>query len=161
MIMPDVRYSVMVLPKRASSILLQSFTNDEGGIIWDGFGCFYKLGDNPLKVALQVFSNNFKSGLDSRSLHQTADLNYFINKPDGLVDLRISVYFADTDDELAVTGQMDWFDQDDVPYNHMHPATAKWLPIILVKPAELLTATVKAEQPGHHTTGKVTSFVVN
>jgi hypothetical protein len=149
----------MVLPMHNDTILLQSFTDDMGGVIWDGFGSFYAPTDTPLATAIEVFSDIFKLTPSADSLHEAASLNYFIRKSTGLVDLHITVYFADADDKLVITGQMTWFNQNEIPYKQMHPATGKWLPIVL-KSSEPVDATIKVEQLGDHTTGKVTAFVV-
>lgn len=158
--MPDKRYSVMVLPRDNDSVLLQSFTDDAGAITWDGFGSFYTANDQPLETALKVSLDNFGATINPASLHERAKLRYLINKSSGLVDLHITIYFADVSPNHQTAQQTHWFDQGGIPYAHMHPATGKWLPIIL-EGSKQLTATIKVEQPGDHTTGEVTDFIVD
>lgn len=155
--MPDVRYSVMILPRRSDgSILLQSWTK-EGVTTTDGFGSFYQPNENPEQIAKKELADNF--GIEA-ILTRAAQLQYFMDKPTGLVDLKITIYFADVEKTPNLQQQMHWFAPNDIPYSQMHEATGKWFPIILEKP-ELLTATIKVSQPGDHNTGKVTEFTIN
>ncbi|HSX05374.1 MAG TPA: NUDIX hydrolase [Candidatus Saccharimonadales bacterium] len=155
--MPDKRYSVMILPRRNDgSILLQTWTK-EGKTITDGFGSFFQPGDDPEQIAQHELTEQFGIKAD---LTQAAQLQYFMDKPTGLVDLKITVYFADVTGNPILQEQMHWFAPSDIPYSQMHEATGKWLPIILKMP-ELLTATIKVAQPGHHTAGKVIEFTVS
>ncbi len=55
---------------------------------------------------------------------------------------------------------MHWFTPGDVPYGQMHPATGKWLPLLLAG-RMLVEATVKVYQPGDHTKGEVTEFTID
>ena len=156
-LMPDVRYSVMILPRRSDgSILLQSWTK-ESVITTDGFGSFYQPDDDPEQTAQRELTKNF--GIEA-ALTKAAQLQYYMDKPTGLVDLKITIYFADVKEYPKLQKQMHWFAPSDIPYPQMHDATSNWLPIILEKP-ELLTATIKVSQPGDHTAGKVTEFTVN
>ena len=151
----DKRYSVMVLPRRQEgSILLQSWTKEDG-VVTDGFGSFYQAGEDSMQAASKVMA---EFGIKAQ-LVEAARLQYFMDKPTGLVDLKIVVYFADIEDDPSLQEQMHWFASDDVPYNQMHPATGKWLPLLLAGQVPL-KATIKVHQPGHHTKGKVTDFAV-
>lgn len=153
--MNDKRYSVMVLPRRSDgSILLQSWTTDEGATT-DGFGSFYQANEDPKQTAEKVLS---EFAIKAR-LNEAAKLQYFMDKPTGLVDLKITVYFADIDAEPWLQEQMHWFAADEVPYGQIHPATGKWLPLLLGGKVPLRAA-VKVHQPGHHAKGKVTEFTV-
>ncbi len=158
--MSDIRYSVMVLPRADNKILLRSFNDDEGGVHWDGFGSFYKVSNAPDATAVDVYSENFNTALSPGSLNNVADLTYFIDKPTGLVELHVTVYFADSDDDLTINAEMMWFDQTQIPYLQMDESTGKWLPIV-IKNTKLLTAMIKVEQSGDHTSGRVTDFIVN
>lgn len=152
-----VRHSVMVLPRRTDgSILLQSWTNEQGTVT-DGFGSFYQAGEDPKQTAQKVLATNF----DTKALlTEAARLQYFITKPTGLVDLKVTVYFAAVAEDLKLQETMQWFVPSDVPYARMHDATGKWLPVIL-EHSRLLVATIRVEQPGDHTKGKVTEFTVS
>ena len=155
--MSDIRYSVMALPRRKDNrILLQSWTK-ENVTITDGFGSFYHPDENPEQIAKRELAGNF--GIEA-TLTKAAELQYFMDKPTGLIDLKVTVYFADVMEDPKLQQQMCWFSPSDIPYSQMHDATGKWLPIILEKP-ELLTATIKVSQPGNHTAGKVTEFTVS
>jgi hypothetical protein len=155
--MSDERYSIMILPRRKNgNILLQTWTNDKGTIT-DGFGSFYQVDEDSQVIAQNVLTENL--GIEAE-FTKAARLQYFIDKPTGLVDLKITVYFADIEQEPSLQEQMYWFAAIDVPYVQMHPATGKWLPLILSGHTPLL-ATIKVHQPGDHTAGQVTSFVVN
>lgn len=146
----------MMLPRRPNGdILLQSWTKD-GTTTTDGFGSFYQPGDDPKQIAQKELSEKCST---RANLVEAANLQYFMDKPTGLVDLKITIYFADIAEEPILQEQMHWFAPDAIPYSQMHEATGKWLPIILKHPA-LLRATVKISQPGHHTAGKVTEFTV-
>ncbi len=155
--MPDKRYSVMVLPRRSDgNILLQTWTK-EGKTTTDGFGSFFQPGDDPEQIAQKELTEQF--GIKA-TLTQAAQLQYFMDKPTGLVDLKLTVYFADVTEDPRLQEQMHWFAPSDIPYSQMHEATGKWLPIIIEKPG-LLTATIKVSQPGDHTVGKVTEFTIS
>ncbi len=146
----------MVLPNADGKVLLQSFESN-GQTIWDGFGCFYSSGEDPKKTAQKVIFDSFKLSLDTEALVERAILKYFITKPTGLVDLEITVYFANLADASLSSNNIKWFDNLNIPYGQMHVATGKWLPIILKKP-ELLKAVVQVDQPDDHTQGTVTEF---
>ena len=153
--MNDKRYSVMVLPHRQDgSILLQTWET-ENGTVTDGFGSFYQEGEDPEQTAAKVLE---ESSIQAQ-LHKVARLQYFMDKPTGLVDLKITIYFADIEKEPALQEQMHWFAPDDIPYKQIHPATGKWLPLLLGGHIPL-KATIKVYQPGHHTKGKVTAFTI-
>jgi hypothetical protein len=155
--MPDVRYSVMVLPRRKDgNILLQTWAN-KSGTTTDGFGSFYQFDEEPMQIAQKELAEHFNV---KAKLTEAARLQYFMNKPTGLVDLKITIYFADITETPVMQEQMRWFAPSDIPYKQMHEATGKWLPIILESP-ELLTATIRVDQPGDHTVGKVTEFIIN
>ena len=156
--MPEKRYSVMVLPNANGKLLLQSFESD-GQTIWDGFGGFYVSGDDPKKTAQKVFFDSFKQSINPETLVRRAKLKYFISKPSGLVDLDISIYFANLADTSLSTKKTKWFNTSNIPYDQMHVATGKWLPLLLKKP-ELFKATIRVDQPGDHTKGIVTEFTV-
>jgi hypothetical protein len=154
--MTDKRFSIMVLPRREDgSILLQTWT-DEHGIITDGFGSFYHEHKNLLETVQKVLVEkiNIKA-----QLVKAAKLQYFIDKPSGLVDLEVTVYFADVVEEIKNSKEMHWYTADDIPYEQMHPATEKWLPLLL-NGNTTLRATIKVDQPGHHATGRVIEFLV-
>jgi hypothetical protein len=157
--MGELRYSVMVLPRHADgSLLLQSWTNKTGGVITDGFGSFYSANENSKDTAERVFTETF--GTIDHALFMAAQLQYHINKPSGLVDLRVSVYFAHTKSELPLAEHISWFLPSQIPYDQIHPATGKWLPLLLTERTATLRATIEVEQPGDHTTGTVTQFKV-
>ncbi|MEI6481621.1 MAG: hypothetical protein WCO19_04975 [Candidatus Saccharibacteria bacterium] len=155
--MTEKRKSVMVIPRCRDKILLQSFKNSNGDLVWDGFGNFYQDNEDPESTAEAVFSEHFKTELPPDLLKVRAQLNYLINKPDGLVDLDVTAYFADVDEDLSLPEHTNWFPIDAIPYSKMHVATGKWLPIILKK-SSLLKAEIRVEQPGDHTKGIVTEF---
>ncbi|HSX30326.1 MAG TPA: NUDIX hydrolase [Candidatus Saccharimonadales bacterium] len=153
--MNDKRYSVMILPRRQDdSLLLQSWTNEDGTVT-DGFGSFYQANEDPKQTAAKELG---KFEIKAQ-LSEVARLQYFMDKPTGLVDLKITIYFADIEEEPLLQEQMHWFAPDDVPYAQIHPATGKWLPLLLAGQIPL-KATIKVHQPGHHTKGKVTEFTV-
>lgn len=154
-----MRYSVMILPKKPEAVLLQSFTDDSGAVTWDGFGSFYETDQQPMVVAEEVFKAAFEATPKADAWHEVAHINYFINKPTGLVDLRTIIYFADWGASLVSPPAFRWFGLADIPYQRMHPATGKWLPLVL-QGGGLLTARVSVEQPGHHAAGRVTEFSV-
>lgn len=154
--MSDTRQSIMILPRRPDgSLLLQTWTNEQGTIT-DAFGSFYAIDENPEQIA----QRELKSFDIQAQLSEVAHLQYFINKPTGLVDLRLTVYFADITDEPPLRPTMHWFAPADIPYKEMHPATGKWLPLLLDGHVPL-QATVHVEQKGDHTTGVVTDFTLN
>lgn len=154
--MSDDRYSVMVIPHRKDgSILLQTWTNEQDTVT-DGFGSFYQAGEAPRQTAKKVLTEDFNI---QGNFTEVARLQYFIDKPTGLVDLKITIYFADVTEEPSLQEQMHWFTPGDVPYAQMHPATGKWLPLLLNGQVPLL-ATIKVHQPGDHTKGVVTEFTV-
>lgn len=157
--MPDQRYSVMVLPVRHGKLLLQSFVKD-GQQAWDGFGRFYQAGETPKETAVRVFADNFMQAIDPARLVQRAQLQYFIDKSEGLVDLKITIYFAEVTSGSIEAENTEWFELSNIPYKQMHQATGKWLPILLGKP-ELLKATIRVNQPGDHTSGEVSEFTIN
>lgn len=148
----------MVLPYAGEKVLLQSFEKD-GTIVWDGFGSFYVNGDDPKKIAQKVFLDSFKQNLDLEALVERAKLKYFIRKPAELVDLDITIYFANLADTSLSIKNTEWFNSLSIPYDKMHVATGKWLPVLLQKP-ELLKASVRIDQPGDHTKGAVTGFEI-
>ena len=153
--MNDKRYSVMVLPRREDGgILLQSWTTEDGTTT-DGFGSFYQADEDPKQTAEKVMA---EFGIKAQ-LAEVARLQYFMDKPTGLVDLKIAIYFANIKEEPSLQEQMHWFAPDDIPYAQIHPATGKWLPLLLAGQIPL-RATIKVHQPGHHTKGKVTEFTV-
>jgi hypothetical protein len=155
--MSDMRYSIMILPRhKDGSILLQTWTNDKGTTT-DGFGSFYQPDEDPQETARKELTKNF--GIEAE-FTLAARLQYFMDKPTGLVNLKITIYFADFKEEPSLQEQMQWFAPNKVPYKRMHPATGKWLPLVLSGHTPLL-ATIKVHQPGDHTAGQVTSFVVN
>jgi len=155
--MSDIRYSVMILPRRSDGkILLQTWT-EEGITTTDGFGSFYLIHEDPKQVARNEITRRFNIKV---VLTEAASLQYFIDKPTGLVDLKVIVYFADITDDKILEERMHWFASSDIPYSQMHEATRKWLPIILENHTQL-KATIMVAQPGDHTSGKVTEFTVN
>lgn len=154
--MAEKRYSVMVLPFSKGKILLQSFEN-KGETVWDGFGSFYSNSDSPEATAQKVFADKFKQNIRPEDLIVRANLQYLISKPSGLVDLEITIYFANVADTSLGGDNLKWFDDSNIPYEQMHIATGKWLPVILKRP-ELLKAIVRVDQPGDHTKGAVTEF---
>jgi hypothetical protein len=107
--MNDKRYSIMVLPRRQDgSILLQSWANEDG-IVTDGFGSFYQPDEDPKQAAAKVLS---KFGVKAR-LVESARLQYFMDKPEGMVDLKITVYFAQIEEEPVLQEHMHWFASSD------------------------------------------------
>jgi hypothetical protein len=103
--MPNVRYSVMILPRRSDgSILLQSWTK-KGITTTDGFGSFYQPNENPKQIAKKELANNF--GITA-ILTRAAQLQYLMDKPSGLVDLKITIYFADVKENPNLQKQMHW-----------------------------------------------------
>lgn len=154
--MPDKRYSVMVLPKLKDKLLLQSFEKD-GDTTWDGFGSFYDGDDDPKETAQKVFEDSFADKIGDNRLVERAKLKYFIHKSTGLVELDITVYFAFPVDASLKRENSEWFDTANIPYSQMHPATGRWLPLLL-KDTALLKAVISIEQPGDHTKGIVTEF---
>ncbi len=152
--MSEKRYSVMILPRsKDGGILLQSLV-DKSTTTMDGFGSFYQPKEEPLKTANLVMNDYFDTGAQ---LTEAARLRYLINKPSGMVHLKVTVYFANIAETLKLQRNMYWFQPNDIPYKEMHPATGKWLPLI-INQSGLLTATVKINQPEDHTSGKVTEF---
>jgi len=158
--MSNIRYSIMILPRHANSILLRKFTDNVGQPTYDGFGSFYKESELPDEVAHRVLEENLQTKLSSQVVRKAAELKYYINKPTGLVDLNITVYFADISDYQDNAEVMQWFELTEIPYTQMHQATQKWLPVVLTLP-ELLKATVHIEQPDGHATGTVSEFTIN
>lgn len=156
----------MVLPCHVDTILLQSFTNDDNVTIWDGFGTFHTHSDNPEDVALKVLHDILGTEFAGK-LDKAAELHYEIRKlkktVGETVQLTVSVFFAAMPSLPPMTVSQAWFKTDQIPYASMHPATAKWLPLILQKQNllqehGLLTASIVVEQPGDHTSGKVIEF---
>lgn len=155
--MSEKRYSVMVLPRRDDGgILLQSWTN-ERGTITDGFGSFYQEGESPGQTAQRVLAEDLNVHVP---VDEVARLQYFMDKPTGMVDLQVTVYFAVVTADTPLPEAAGWFMPSDVPYAQMHPATAKWLPMLLDGQVPL-KATIKVNQQGDHTTGKLTEFTSN
>ena len=144
----------MILPRRENGeVLLQSWTNAEATII-DGFGSFYRADEGSEETAQRVLGEwDIKARLT-----KAAQLQYYINKPTGLVDLRITIYFADVTADPPMRKTMQWFKPTGIPYAQMHPATGKWLPLLLNGQVPL-EATVKVNQQGDHTKGIVTEFI--
>lgn len=156
--MSDKRSSVMVLPVVGDKVLLQWFES-KGQTMWDGFGSFYP-NDNDSKVTAQkVFADSFKQSISPENLVERAKLKYYISKPSGLVDLDITIYFANLTTTSLSGKNTKWFDETNIPYSQMHVATGKWLPVLMKKP-DLLKATLRVDQPGDHTNGTVTEFTV-
>ena len=149
----------MVLPQYENTILLQSFKAPNGALVWDGFGDFYDVAGDSLVTAVSVFTGHFKTVPSPETLHRRAQLNYLISKPAGLVDLDVTVYFVDVDNNLRMPKQAAWFTHSRVPYTQMHQATGKWLPILL-KQSENINAQIKVTQTADHTNGIVTEFTV-
>jgi hypothetical protein len=90
-----------------------------GGIVTDGFGSFYQADEDPKQTAAKELS---KFGVKAL-LTEVARLQYFMDKPTGLVDLKITIYFADIEEEPSLQEQMHWFSPGDIPYVQIHPAT--------------------------------------
>jgi len=155
--MSEKRKSVMVLPINGDKILLQSFKNLDGNLVWDGFGSFYQIEENPEVTANNVFIKNFRTKLSSEHLIKRARLNYQINKPNGLIDLDVTVYFAVVEHDLHLPDRAKWFMTSKIPYTNMHEATGMWLPLLLTR-TDNVEAQIKVEQPADHTEGKVTEF---
>jgi hypothetical protein len=84
-----------------------------------------------------------------------------MDKPNGLVYLKITVYFADVKVDPKLQEQMHWFASSDIPYSQMHEVTGQWLTPILEKKPGVLTAIIRVSQPGDHTVDKVTEFVIS
>ena len=154
--MSDKRSSVMVLPVVGGKVLLQWFKNN-GQTIWDGFGSFYLNGNDSKVTAQKVFADTFKESISPENLVERAKLKYYISKPSGLVDLDITIYFANLTTTSLSGKNTKWFNETNVPYNQMHVATGKWLPILMKKP-ELLKAILRVDQDGDHTKGVVIEF---
>ena len=157
--MSEKRKSVMVLPITGNQILLQSFTNPDDSIIWDGFGRFYTNKEDPISTAEAVSLDYFKSISLPIKLDERARLNYFIEKPGGMVNLDVTVYTAETDIGLQMPDHAKWFTIGEIPYVQMHQATGKWLPLLLSR-SEHIDAKIKVEQLTDHTAGVVTEFTV-
>lgn len=149
------RYSIMILPRREDGRILLQTWDTEHGVITDGFGSFYQPDEDPAQIA----QNELAKFDITTQLTEAARLQYFMNKPTGLVDLKITIFFADILEEPELQEQMHWFTPSEVPYDQMHPATGKWLPLLLNGQVPL-KATIKVDQPGHHTQGTITEFTV-
>ncbi|MCW1908196.1 MAG: hypothetical protein KIH63_002535 [Candidatus Saccharibacteria bacterium] len=158
--MPEKLKSVMLLPKNENRLLLQSFTNPDGVVTWDGFGSFYSSEEDPASTAERVFKEYFKSTALHVRLKERARLNYLIDKPSGLVDLDVTVYFVDIDSSLPIPDHTKLFASENIPYAQMHQATGKWLPLLL-EGSESINAQIKLKQSSDHTIGMVTEFTVN
>lgn len=156
--MTEQRYSVMVLPYIENKLLLQSFS-DDGQTIWDGFGSFYQKGEDSKVTAQKVFVENFNSDIKLHNLTERAQLTYFITKPTGTVELKVTVYLAEVKSINIDNKKMKWFESTAIPLSHMHPATVKWLPGLL-QDASYLNGIIRVDQPGNHTKGTVTEFTI-
>src|SRR5438552_2068242 len=110
--MGEQRYSVMILPRRQEgSVLLQTWKTDQGTVT-DGFGSFYQAGEDPKQTAAKVLD---EFGIHAQ-LAEAARLQYFMDKPTGLVDPKITIYFADIKEEPPLQEQMHWFAPSNIPY---------------------------------------------
>ncbi len=156
--MSKQKFSIMLLPMNKGKLLLQSFIYEKDEKTWDGFGSFYNDKKEIGMVAKTVYEQYFMNEISLESFKERAKLNYLIDKPSGVVDLRVTVFLIELPMNSDVPQNCTWFEQEDIPYNKMHPATAMWLPEILGGNGDTVHADICVSQPKTHNKGIVTKF---